>query len=130
MIPALRPFATNKKHRHRELNFDCRATDAPLPMYKSFFDPNLSTLWKSPAKRKHFHIVEHDVAQAEKIERSKQWDRERIRQDRSVIQQREAATALRMQQIGGQRQERIMKRELLKELAPTWNPKGNLPAMG
>merc|ERR1719171_739326 len=132
MIPGLRPFATKKEHRHRELNFNNRAIDAPLPMYKSFFDPNLSTLWKNPDKRKHlkklgfidgsenmvdiheqrrkFHIVEHDVAQAEKIERQKKWDRDRMRQDCATIAQREDASMLRLQQIAGQRQERIMKR--------------------
>merc|ERR1719298_37756 len=127
MIPSLRPNATSKKDRHRELHFDCRAVDAPLPMYKSFFDPNLSTLWKNPEKRKHlktlgfidasdnmvdiheqrrkFHIVEHDVAQAEKIEKSKKWDRKVVRHDREIISVREQAAAQRINQIAGQRQE-------------------------
>mmetsp|Transcript_147548 Transcript_147548/g.257403 ORF Transcript_147548/g.257403 Transcript_147548/m.257403 type:complete len:184 (-) Transcript_147548:96-647(-) len=151
MIPDLRLPATNRAHRQRELGFDCRAKEAPLPMYKSFFDPNLSTLWKNPAKRHHlkklgfidsnenmvdiheqrrkFHIVEHDIAQAERIERMKKMEKDRQRQDRQVIRTRAAATTARLQQVAEARGFSQYKRDY-RQKCGTQLSTGSLPAVG
>mmetsp|Transcript_19455 Transcript_19455/g.35269 ORF Transcript_19455/g.35269 Transcript_19455/m.35269 type:complete len:185 (+) Transcript_19455:91-645(+) len=135
-----RPVTNNPRLRKREAAFVNPGVDAPLPMYKTFFDDHLKVLWQSPSKkaylkslgfldesgnmvdihaqRRKFHVVESEMAVSEKMARARQKELQQQRLDREKLATREAVSRQRLARITEERDyQRVRRQEKAAQLA-------------
>mmetsp|Transcript_42238 Transcript_42238/g.99171 ORF Transcript_42238/g.99171 Transcript_42238/m.99171 type:complete len:196 (+) Transcript_42238:109-696(+) len=132
-----RPVTTDPVKRRREAGFVNPGVNAPLPMYKTFFDDHLKVLWKSPSKkaylkslgfldeggnmvdihaqRRKFHVVESEMAMSEKMARARQKELQQQQQDRQILATREAVNQMRLAKIQEEREYQKIRRQAQKD---------------
>mmetsp|Transcript_76326 Transcript_76326/g.220553 ORF Transcript_76326/g.220553 Transcript_76326/m.220553 type:complete len:183 (-) Transcript_76326:103-651(-) len=128
----LRQYADSGPLRNLESGFEVKGIPAPLPMYKCYFDDNLSLLWTRPGKLQHLHklgfldsageivdiherrrgyaMAERDIRMAAIRGEERARDKERDAKKAQVVALRQQVTEMRMREIAQTRELRRAKK--------------------